>query len=63
MYETTGKQLILYVTELAGAATLNLDYRLQATMPVRAADDGAEVALYYEPAQRATAPAHVLEVE
>jgi len=62
MYEITGKQVILYVTELAAMSTLPIEYRLRATMPVRAGDGGAEVALYYEPAQKANAPATILEV-
>jgi uncharacterized protein YfaS (alpha-2-macroglobulin family) len=62
MYEITGRQVILYVTELAAMSTLPIEYRLRATMPVRAGDGGAEVALYYEPTQKANAPATILEV-
>jgi alpha-2-macroglobulin-like protein len=62
MYETTGRQLILYVTQLPGSATQVFEYRLRATMPVRAADGGAEVALYYQPEKRASAEAVTLEV-
>ncbi len=61
-YELTGKQLILYLTTLSPSAVLSLKYRLQATMPVKAADGGAEAHLYYEPAQRTVAAATTLEV-
>jgi hypothetical protein len=61
-YEITGKQLILYLTTLSPSSTLPLQYRLQATMPVKAADGGAEAHLYYEPTQRTVAAATTLEV-
>lgn len=61
-YELTGKQLILYVTALSPSSTLSLKYRLQATMPVKAADGGGEAHLYYEPTRRAVAAATTLEV-
>ncbi|MGK4004529.1 MG2 domain-containing protein [Sorangium sp. So ce1036] len=61
-FEMTGKQLILYVKELpaGGAATFN--YRLQATMPVKAEDGGAEVHPYYQPDQQGFAGAQTLAV-
>ena len=61
-YELTGSQLILYVSTLTPGSTLPLAYRLQATMPVKAADGGAEAHLYYEPTQRTVAAATTLEV-
>ena len=61
-YELTGKQLILYLTSLAPTSSVSLRYRLQATMPVKAADGGAEAHLYYEPVQRTVAAATTLEV-
>jgi hypothetical protein len=60
--EVTGKQLILYVSEIAAGQTLSLSYSLQATLPVRASDGGAEVALYYQPEQKSQAPATTLTV-
>jgi alpha-2-macroglobulin-like protein len=59
-YEVTGQQLILYVTALDSKATLNLSYKLTATMPVTAVDGGAEVKLYYQPEKRARVAAHGL---
>jgi hypothetical protein len=50
--EPTGKQLTLYLTKLAPSATLDLSYRLRATMPVTASDGGGEAHLYYEPEKR-----------
>ncbi len=61
-FELTGKQLILYLTELGASATQRFDYGLRATMPINAADGGAEVFPYYEPEQKAQAPAIVLVV-
>lgn len=61
-FDRTGKQLNLYVTELAAQQTLTLSYRLQASMPVRAADGGAEVYPYYEPDQKSSASSTLLEV-
>lgn len=61
-YERTAKQLILYVTQLGASAKLELTYRLKATMPVRAADGGSQVALYYEPGQRAASTSTTLVV-
>ena len=51
-YELTGKQLILYLTELQPNASQAFHYRLRATMPVRAVDGGAKVFPYYEPDQK-----------
>ena len=59
-FEKTGKQLILYLTELAPGAELAFEYRLRASMPVRAADGGAEAHLYYEPEKRAQSVATLL---
>jgi hypothetical protein len=61
-YELTGKQLTLYLSALAGAATATFQYRLRATMPVKAADGGAEAWLYYQPEQKTAAAATTVEV-
>ncbi|MFO0661304.1 MAG: alpha-2-macroglobulin family protein, partial [Polyangiaceae bacterium] len=53
--ETTGRQLILYVSKIAPSATLSLSYRLRATMPVSAADGGAVVFPYYQPTATSSA--------
>ncbi|WP_437972064.1 MG2 domain-containing protein [Sorangium sp. So ce260] len=61
-FEVTGKQLILYVKEIPAGGAADFDYRLQATMPVRAEDGGAEVHPYYQPEQRSFSEAQVLQV-
>ena len=61
-YDVTGKQLIVYLTSLNAQSQLALSYRLQATMPVKAADGGAEAHLYYDPSGRTTAASTTLEV-
>ena len=48
-YELTGKQVTLYLSELTAGATETFNYRLRATMPVKAEDGGAEAYPYYEP--------------
>jgi hypothetical protein len=53
----TGKQLILYVSELGAHKVQRFDYTLRATLPVRASDGGAAVSLYYQPDQQSQAPA------
>jgi alpha-2-macroglobulin-like protein len=58
--ERTGKQLILYVSELSARQVQSFEYSLLATLPVRASDGGAEVSLYYEPEQKSQAPATTL---
>jgi hypothetical protein len=61
-FEQTGKQLTLYLQQLEASALQQLQYRLVATMPVKAADGGAQIYPYYEPKRRATAAATLLEV-
>lgn len=61
-FEITGKQLILYVKELAAGKAAGFTYRLQATMPVRAEDGGAEAHPYYQPEQQSFAGAQMLQV-
>lgn len=60
--ETTGRQVILYVSELAANQQLALTYRLRATMPVTASDGGGSVHPYYQPDQKMAAPEQILQV-
>ena len=62
-YEQTGRQLILYVTTLAPKSKLAFAYHLQAVMPVKAVDGGAEAHLYYEPNQRAVVAGQLFDVK
>jgi hypothetical protein len=61
-FETTGKQLILYVSELAPGEARTFSYRLQATMPVVASDGGGSVQPYYQPDQKQEVAEQILEV-
>ncbi len=60
--ETTGRQVIIYVSELAANQQLALTYRLRATMPVTASDGGGSVHLYYQPDQKSSVAEQTLEV-
>jgi hypothetical protein len=61
-YETTGRQLILYITALSPNAKQVFEYTLQATMPVTAVDGGAEAKMYYEPEKKTKAAARQIKV-
>lgn len=61
-FEMTGKQLILYIKEIAAGGAAAFEYRLQATMPVRAEDGGAEAHPYYQPEQKSFSGAQTLQV-
>jgi hypothetical protein len=61
-FEVTGKQVILYITEVPAASELSYAYRLRATMPVKASDGGGSVYPYYQPDQRRDTAEQQLEV-
>jgi hypothetical protein len=61
-YDVTGKQLILYVPQIAPSADVKVSYGLTATMPIHASDGAAEAHLYYQPDQRAHAAAQTIDV-
>ncbi len=61
-FETTGRQLILYITTLAPSASQVFEYSLRATMPVTAVDGGAEARMYYEPEKKTRAAAKGMKV-
>jgi hypothetical protein len=52
----------LYVSELPAGETLQFDYRLRATMPIKASDGGGEVHPYYQPDQKVHAAEQQIEV-
>jgi hypothetical protein len=54
-YEVTGKQVVLYISQIAAASDVKLHYGLHATMPVRASDGAAEAHLYYQPSDKSHA--------
>jgi uncharacterized protein YfaS (alpha-2-macroglobulin family) len=61
-YELTQRQLILYISAIPARGSLALSYNLRATLPVRAADGGAKVYPYYEPARKQESASTTLEV-
>lgn len=61
-WESTAKQVDLYVPQLAAKAELVVTYRLRATMPIKAEDGGAKVFPYYQPEQKSTAKSVTLVV-
>jgi hypothetical protein len=54
-FETTGKQLNLYLPKLAKASAAVIQYRIRATMPVKADDGGAKAYPYYQPDKTSSA--------
>lgn len=61
-FETTARQLILYVPLVPASGSVQVAYRLRATMPVTADDGGGEVHPYYEPSARTTTASQKLTV-
>ncbi len=61
-YELTERQLTLYLTSIAPNTTAAFAYHLVATMPITASDGGGQAFLYYQPDQKASAPAQVIQV-
>lgn len=61
-FEKTGKQLTLYLFDIAPQGTQAYTYRLRATMPVKAVDGGATAYPYYEPEEKSVAESTTIEV-
>lgn len=61
-YELTGKQVVLYISQIAPLGDATIRYGLSATMPVHASDGAAEAHPYYQPAQSTRAAAQTLDV-
>jgi hypothetical protein len=61
-YEVTGKQVVLYISQIAAASDVKVHYGLQATMPVRASDGAAEAHLYYQPSDKSHAQEQTITV-
>ena len=55
-YELTGRQIIIYMADVPGGQVYELNYRLQARFPIRAASPASQVYDYYTPEHRATEP-------
>jgi uncharacterized protein YfaS (alpha-2-macroglobulin family) len=60
-FQITARQAIVYLRELAPGATLELRYRLRATMPVKVRVPDAQAYEYYDPDNRGTGGATQLE--
>ncbi len=56
-YELTPRSAVVYLRQLAPGATLGLDYRIRATMPVEVEAAAPTASEYYNPAIRATGSA------
>lgn len=55
-YELTGRQIIIYLENLAGDQPLRFSYRLQARFPLKAQTPPSLAYDYYNPAQQTTQP-------
>ena len=61
-YQITPRKAIVYLRDLPAGATLELRYRLRATMPVKVTAPPAEAYEYYDPDRRGRSQASRLEV-
>jgi uncharacterized protein YfaS (alpha-2-macroglobulin family) len=55
-YSTTGRQVIIYLRELAGGQPFRFKYRMRARHPLRVRTPPSQVYQYYEPEVRDEAP-------
>jgi hypothetical protein len=55
-YELTGRQIILYLTDVRSGDVLTFTYRLQAKYPIRAQTPASQVFDYYAPDQGSVTP-------
>lgn len=62
-FETTDRQIIVYVDAIAGDETLELTYQLQAKYPLKVQCPDSSTTLYYDESSRAFASCEPLTVE
>lgn len=62
-FETTDRQIIVYVDAIAAGATLELTYQLQAKYPLKVQCPSSSTTLYYDESSRASAACDPLTVE
>ena len=62
MYETMGKQLILYFDSIPAGQPIVVTYSLVAQYPIKAQTGGAEVSMYYDSTNNATQDSQEIEV-
>ena len=55
-YELTGRQIVLYLTNVRSGEAISIAYRLQARYPVRAQTPASQVFDYYAPDQEGVEP-------
>lgn len=60
-YQVTARKVIVYLRQLEADESLELPYRLRATMPVNVQVPAAEAYEYYDPARRGEGGATRLE--
>ncbi|MCB0053165.1 MAG: hypothetical protein KDE24_26890, partial [Caldilinea sp.] len=62
-YELTGRQIVLYLTNVRNGAPISVSYRLQARYPIRAQTPASQVFDYYAPDQGSVEPPQRIIVE
>ncbi|MCS6828984.1 MAG: MG2 domain-containing protein [Caldilinea sp.] len=62
-YELTGRQIILYLTDVVSGSPLEFTYRLRARYPIRAQTTASRIFDYYAPAQGDVEPPQRIIVE
>ncbi len=62
-FETTDRQIIVYVDAIEAGATLELTYQLQARYPLKVQCPDASTNLYYDASSKASASCAPLTVE
>jgi hypothetical protein len=55
-YELTGRQILVYLTDVPSGQLIQLDYRLQARFPLKAQTGSSQAYDYYTPDRRDTQP-------
>lgn len=62
-YQLTPRQAIIYLREIPAGKSINIEYKLRATMPVKVQVPAAEVYEYYDPAKRGRSKPSNLEAD
>jgi hypothetical protein len=62
-YELTGRQILLYLTDVVSGRIYRLEYRLRARFPVKAQTPSSRVYDYYTPERKDTQPPQRITVK
>jgi len=62
-FETTAKQILVYVANLDPGEELTLTYQLQAKYPLKVESPDSSASLYYDPSSKTSAPGEPIEVQ